>query len=568
MHNWDDRKYLHILIYLLVSYAILSSFIGRSCPATYYGNLVDDLFPTGCLAAYSSEDEERTKFNLPKWIPLRNYSQNDPISDICPKPWKYQSGTQLNIISHEAVKNSYDGGGYVADLGYNKESASKVISDLRHYNWVDTLTAALFIEFTLFDPSTSLFCSVRQVYERLPTGQAVTAVDVRALTLYPSTNTHLQSFYEVCELLFLLAIVICFIVEAVKFFRQKKYFHQIWNLVELILLVVSLLAVVMSFLKGKYTSLYVKSVKSNPYDTLSSDNIVRWLDRETLWFALAMFIITLKLLRLIRFNHHICQMQGTLKRSAWPVISFSLVFIIVLIAFTHFGFLCFGANLELFSSFFHSLRVVLTLSVGKQIDYLNVYLNRPLIGSLYLFLFLIIMIFILINLFIAILVDAYGEVREEQGDNFGDAELGQFMYNVVRKATRQLPSKIMVGLKLLLKKVSRKASRDNRRHDEKYSGEGDSFIESCANESEDAIAMELLKPADDINISLASPTVHFQNSHQYAKDGSENTASHIKEIMLEEDLLAEIKTRFIDIADELAKIRCFVTPEPDRETAL
>lgn len=568
MHNWDDRKYLHILIYLLVSYAILSSFIGRSCPATYYGNLVDDLFPTGCLAAYSSEDEERTKFNLPKWIPLRNYSQNDPISDICPKPWKYQSGTQLNIISHEAVKNSYDGGGYVADLGYNKESASKVISDLRHYNWVDTLTAALFIEFTLFDPSTSLFCSVRQVYERLPTGQAVTAVDVRALTLYPSTNTHLQSFYEVCELLFLLAIVICFIVEAVKFFRQKKYFHQMWNVVELILLVVSLLAVVMSFLKGKYTSLYVKSVKSNPYDTFSSDNIVRWLDRETLWFALAMFIITLKLLRLIRFNHHICQMQGTLKRSAWPVISFSLVFIIALIAFTHFGFLCFGANLELFSSFFHSLRVVLTLSVGKQIDYLNVYLNRPLIGSLYLFLFLIIMIFILINLFIAILVDAYGEVREEQGDNFGDAELGQFMYNVVRKATRQLPSKIMVGLKLLLKKVSRKASRDNRRHDVKYSGEGDSFIESCANESEDAIAMELLKPADDINISLASPTVHFQNSHQYAKDGSENTASHIKEIMLEEDLLAEIKTRFIDIADELAKIRCFVTPEPDRETAL
>ena len=550
---------------MLVSNVILSSFIETSCP-TLYGKLVDDLFPTGCLAAYSSDSEERTQLNLPKWIPLKNYSRNDPIADICPKPWKYQSGTELNTISHEAVKNSYDGGGYVADLGYNKESASKVISDLRDYNWVDTLTAAVFIEFTLFDPTTSLFCSVRQIYEQLPTGQAVTAVDIRALTLYPSTNFHLQSFYEVCELSFLLAIVICFIVEAVKFFRQKKYFHQMWNVMELILLMVSLVAVVMSFLKSKYTSLYVESVKSNPYGTFSSDNVVRWLDRETLWFSLAIFIITLKLLRLIRFNHHICQMQGTLKRSAWPVMSFSLVFIIVVIAFTHFGFLCFGTNLELFSSIFNSLRVVLTMSVGKQIDYLDVYLINPLVGSLYLVLFLIIMIFVLINLFIAVLVDAYGEVREEQGDNFGDVELGKFMYNVVRKATRQLPSKIKVELKLLLKKVSRKVSRDNRRHDVKYSGEADSFIESCANESEDAIGMELLKPADDINITLSSPTV--QNFNEYPKDGGENIASYIKDIILEDYLLADIETRFIDIADELAKIKYFVTTEPERETAL
>jgi len=254
--------------------------------------------------------------------------------------------------------------------------------------------------------------------------------------------------------------------------------------VKLILHVVSLLAVVMSFLKGKYTSLYVKSVKSNPYGTFSSDNVVRWFDRETLWFALAIFIITIRLLRLIRFNHHICQMKGTLKRSAWSVMSFSLVFTIAVIAFTHFGFLCFRANLELFASYFNSLRVALLMSVGKQIDYLSVYLNSPLVGSLYLFLYLIIMIFSLVNLFIAILVDASGEVGEERGDSFRDAELGKFMSSVVRKAARELPRKIMVALKLVLKKVSSKTSRDNLRRDQKYSGEVDSFIESCANESQ------------------------------------------------------------------------------------
>jgi len=546
------------------------SFIGKSCPNTYYGELVKGLFPAGCLEAYSSDTEERTPLNLPKWIPLRNYSHNDPISAICPKPWRYQSGTQINTLSHDAVKNSYDGGGYVADLGYNKDSALKVISDLQDYNWLDDRTAAVFIEFTLFDPSTSLFCSVRQIYELLSTGKAVTAVDVRALTLYPSTDAHFQSFYEVCQLLFLVAIVVCFIIEVVKFFRQKQYFRQMWNLVELILLVVSLLAVVMSFLKGKYTSLYVKSVKSNPYETFSSDYIVRWLDRETLWMSLAIFIITLKLLRLIRFNHHICQMQGTIKRSVWPLLSFSLVFIIAVIAFTQFGYLCFGTNLELFSSFFESLRAILTMSVGKQIDYLKVYLNNPVLGSLYLFLFLIIMIFILINIFVAILVDAYGEVREEQGDNFSDAELGKFMYNVVRNATRELPSKMILAFKLLLKKVPCKASTDNIRRGIVYSVEGDSLIDSRVNEIEDGTNMELLEPADDINISLASPTFRFQNLYEWAKEGnSTHIPSDIKDIELEEDLLADIKTRFIDIADELAKITddMYLTTERDSETA-
>ena len=37
----------------------------------------------------------------------------------------------------------------MADLGYNKESASKVLRELRVHNWVDKFTDAVFIEFTL-----------------------------------------------------------------------------------------------------------------------------------------------------------------------------------------------------------------------------------------------------------------------------------------------------------------------------------------------------------------------------------------------------------------------------------
>lgn len=59
------------------------------------------------------------------------------------------------------MKNSYDGGGYVVDFGYNKELVLKVISDLWYYNWVDIFIVVLFIEFMLFDLFIFFFCSVR-----------------------------------------------------------------------------------------------------------------------------------------------------------------------------------------------------------------------------------------------------------------------------------------------------------------------------------------------------------------------------------------------------------------------
>ena len=451
---------------------------------------LNDLFP-GCLQTYSSDNEDRTPFNLPGWIPLKNFSHFTSAEDICPKPWRYQSASNIDTLSHEAVKETYDGGGYVTDLGYNQASASEMLRALRAHNWVDERTAAVFVEFTLFDPSSSLFCNVRNVYERLPTGQVLTKAEFRALSLYPSANSNFQLFYEVCQLLFLIVIVVCFISEMVKFFRQKRYLFQIWNWVQLILLVVSLVAVVMSFLKIKHTSLYVKNIQSNPYQTFSSDSIVRLLDMETFWLSMAIFIITLKLLRLIRFNRHVCQMQETLRRSAKPILSFSLVMCIAILAFTHFGYLCFGNKLLTFSSFFKALRVVLQMSVGKSINNVEVHLQYPVLGPLFLLFFLVVILFVLMNVFVAVLVDAYVEIREEQGEaGFVDAELGTFMFNVFLKKVKAFPGKITSGIKLSRNPFGKPSTRNDSQ------STGHSCIESQYDDTLSDIDYDIFEPLD------------------------------------------------------------------------
>ena len=489
------------------------------------------MFP-GCLQTYSSDSEDRTPYHLPQWIPLKNLSHFSSLNDICPKPWRYQSSAKINTLSHEAVTETYDGGGYVADLGYNKESAVEVVRDLREHNWVDERTAAVFIEFTLFDPSSSLFCNVRNIYERLATGQVVTKVDVRVLSLYPSLDVNLQSFYEVCQLLFLIVIVVFFIVEVVKYFRQKKYLFQVWNWIQLILLTVCLVAVVMSFLKGKQTSLYVQDIQTNPYDTFSSDFITRLLDMETFWLSIAIFIITLKLLRLVRFNPHICQMQQILRRSAQPILSFSFVMAVAILAFSQFGFLCFGVKLVSFSSFFKALRVVLLMSVGKSINNAEVHLQYPVLGPLFLFLFLVFILFVLINVFVAVLVDCYAEIREKQGDGgFVDAELGTFMYSFFLKKIKEFPGKFQFGRKLFFNKMLSTSSM--LQNPSLYS------LNSLPDESLDNIDYELFEPSNNIN--AFHPPLQPLCPQECFNDDSVHDRANIKESSKEEQLSSDEK---------------------------
>lgn len=520
---------------------LFTLFAEEDCRSDLLNTNLNDLFP-GCLRTYSSDSEDRTPFHLPQWIPLRNYSHFASVNDICPKPWRYQSATKIHTLSHDAVKETYDGGGYVADLGYNKESALEVVNGLRAHSWVDERTVAVFIEFTLFDPSSSLFCNVRNVYERLATGQVVTAVDVRALSLYPLQDVNFQSFYEVCQLLFLVVIIVFSIGEIVKFFRQKVYLRQVWNWVQLILLVVSFVAMVVSILKGKHTHLYVKKIQTNPYETFSSDSIVRLLDWETFWLSAAIFVVTLKLLRLIRFNPHICQMQGTLKRSARPILSFSLVMAIAILAFTQFGFLCFGAKLVTFSSFFKALRVVLQMSVGKSINNVEVHLQYPILGPLFLFFFLVGILFILINVFVAVLVDSYGEVREEQGETgFADADLGAFMYNVLWK---NITKKIAIGK---LKNTSPKSLRET---DSRCSGE--SNADSNHDDGLDDIDFAIFEPVK--NSKCSSPIFWPRCPQECFKYDSLNDAVNINEIDKDGDLFADIKTGSLEKSSKIKSL--------------
>jgi len=186
-------------------------------------------------------------------------------------------------------------------------------------------------------------------------------------------------------------------------------------------------AIVMFFFKEMYTTEYVKRVQENPFQTSSTDYIVLWSDLEIYLLAFVIYIVTMKFLRLIRFNRHICQMTATIQRSLNHLFSFFLVFVSIILAYTQLGLLVFGASVPAYSSFFQAMRSVCQMVLGGETHFHELKKTSRIVGPLFVFCYMLSMSMIMLNMFLAILNDSYEEVKDVEGDSFADAELGEFM---------------------------------------------------------------------------------------------------------------------------------------------
>ena len=384
-----------------------------------------------CIPAYSAHDEDTSRYNLPGWIPVANISKYHSMYDVlrlCPKPWRYNSSLELNTLSYYGKHARYDGGGYIADLGYDSRTASRVVINLKSNDWIDERTAAILIEFTIFQPSTLLFSVGKLLYEVYPTGKPVSEARFDTLSIYGTSNPSIRSFFVACQIILLLLIAYFLLLEVVKIYRQScSYFRSFWNWTNLLQLIFATTTIAFFFFKEKYVSSFVKQVQENPFETASADYVLFWSDMEMIVLSVVVFIVTVKFLRIIRFNRHVCQMVSSLKLSAPHISSYSVLFFVNILSFALFGVLVFGNDMESYHSFVEALVTLIQKFLGGDLHFYDLQSSNRILGPIFVFGYMLSMGFILINMFVAILNESYESVKELSGGKFADAELGTFI---------------------------------------------------------------------------------------------------------------------------------------------
>ena len=406
------------------------------------------------------------------------------MSKLCPAPWRYASPEDLQLIPSRGVFTVYSGGGYVADLGYSKDTASPLISGLRQKGWIDRQTRAVLVEFAIYNPYTGYLIIVTYYYEMLPTGYGITfpRIDTVLLT---STESGLYQFYLICQILYIILVFFFFLQELYKMYRQRcAYFRNAWNLIEILQLISSSLVVTFYVIKSKIILNRISKLKENPFVIVSFQTVVIWNEAENVALAVAIFIATLKLLRMIRFNPHVIMLLQSFRVSRELLVSYSVLFVVIFISYAQLGRMALGNNMYRYSTFLRALAAELLMCLGGNMQFRELQGIDRVLGPFFSFSFVSLMSFIFVNFFVAILNDSYDDAKENTDRESEDFEMADFimeklvgMLGFGKKQSSQDDKDKEITEKVSLPSTEKSPTSDIR--PQRKSGELNKMAETC-----------------------------------------------------------------------------------------
>ena len=296
-------------------------------------------------------------------------------------------------------------------------------------NWFDKYTSTVLIEFVVFNTHVSLFSAVWIPVEFSPSGYVASGQVIYPLHVY-NVGAGYSVVHLVCQIFFMFFIVYFVFKETKEMIQQPKhYFRRFLNWIELAQIFAAISFAVVHIFKEVELSVNTAKLHGNVFQFISFDRAVLLDDMETAFLALLMFFNTLKLLYLLRFNSHVKRLSDVTKASFLELVNCSIEFYVFMFAFTHFGFIQFGREVEEYSSLssaFQSLLIQGVLSDGAE------YLQdcHDVIGPLFFIVFNMCLQVIWVNIFIAILIHNYRTVTQFSKGRFS---FGKFMIRKIKE---------------------------------------------------------------------------------------------------------------------------------------
>lgn len=312
-------------------------------------------------------------------------------------------------------------------MGYDEETARGVFAETFGFGWVDRQTRALLLEFAVFNANTNLLSVATYLYEVLASGAAFTTRKVDTLELYSRESGALM-FYLICQFLFIAMVLNYLIMLLVHLYRQRlRFFKSVWNVVDFSMILFSVLSVAFYMIKSKSILKSVKDIQDNPYEIVHFHTALIWADWENTAIALAIFMVTFKLLNLIRFNSHVIFLFSSLRQSISCQLSFVILLLIMFNAFAISGKQLFGHAVLGYSSYLRAVVSQFEFILGKAILLSDLRNQNPFLGSLFAFLYNTTMTIVMINMLVSVLNESYIDAKSHAEGSAKDLEMARFI---------------------------------------------------------------------------------------------------------------------------------------------
>ncbi|XP_065151189.2 polycystin-1 isoform X1 [Paramisgurnus dabryanus] len=268
------------------------------------------------------------------------------------------STAQSNSVWHWGQVSVYSSAGFVQDLGRNVQDSKALIKQLDTHHWIDPLTRALFLEFSLYNINTDLLSVFSFLLEFPVSERPVPSLDLKTLRLH--TLSHGMDLSLFLTLLLLAFIIYFAMREGVAAWRQGRgYFLRLWNMVSVCCLLLAICVVSLhlsrsvlsarqwgSFLRqrGAFTDFFPIGQQSRVLKQLG---------------ATLLFLLVLKASHQLRFMREWGVFGRALRRSFWELLTVAFTLLVFLLAYSHTGHLLFHSVIEGYGTVSSTCRTLL-----------------------------------------------------------------------------------------------------------------------------------------------------------------------------------------------------------------
>ncbi|NXW51090.1 PKDRE protein, partial [Nyctiprogne leucopyga] len=397
-------------------------------PHSFVNNFV--ISKSHCLHKYGSDVPEKGDY-AGTWTKVANQSASEDASSYGGftyqqnrTPWMYYSYGDLH---------TYGPGGYTFYFfpEEGRSNSTTRLDALQQSNWLDEKTWAVIIELTTFNSDTGLFCTISVIFEMSHFGTVKPSLSVHSFALpIFRQQTRAQMFVFIIVLAFLFI----YIADELHTISQEKkdYMKNISNIINFGLKSALLLFVFLKAVKFKMGADIVKFYLLHPNDFIHF-HAVSHLDqilRITMGFLT--FLAVLKTLKYSQFFYDVRLAQRSILAALPGISSMALMMVIYFFVFMTFGYLVFGQHEWNYNNMIRSAQTVLSYCVLAFRD--TAFSSNRLLGGLFLASFMLVMICVLINLFQAVIISAYRDMKQPVYEEPSDeAQVATFVLQRLRK---------------------------------------------------------------------------------------------------------------------------------------
>ena len=401
-------------------------YVGFFADSCRYDSPLIRYLSSGCYGLYTMRNED-TDIYQPDWISApSNIPAENTSYELCPRPWRYHSATDLKGVPMWGRTTIYSGGGYVAELGYYISKAQEVIKELFYHNWIDRRSRGVFIELTVYNAQVNLFSVVTLLAEVMPTGGVVTFRRIDTIRVY----RYLGKFGNLvlaAELIICLVILFLLYKVTKRLYHKKlAFFKKFWNLVDLFLVLFALVSIALYFVKMVNINETIKDLGENPFVFVSFSRLLTWNEIDTLMIAFVVFLTTIKFLYLLRYNNHIKLLNRTFSNMRNEILLFMVQFMFWFLPFVLLAHMLFGAHLQEFISLPSSFQAMLNALLGAPYFHDLEQVDR-VTGPILVLAYSLLMELILLNMFVSTINCAFEDRTSIMKDSNTDPELLEFI---------------------------------------------------------------------------------------------------------------------------------------------